>query len=82
MKVAISIPEATLVKAEALARRWNTSRSAAFVKVMDAFDDKPSPSEITEAANRFADEMTNEMRQEQDMWLRAGARTVLKHTEW
>jgi metal-responsive CopG/Arc/MetJ family transcriptional regulator len=82
MKIAISVPETTFVKADALAKRLGTSRSAVFTKALDAYEADQSDLDLTAAANRFADEMTDEMRHEQEIWLRAGARTALRNTEW
>lgn len=82
MKVAISIPDPAFRKAEALAKRMNVSRSAVFARAVEAYEPDIASESLTEAANRFADEMTDEMREEQRMWLRAGARTVIKHSEW
>ncbi len=82
MKVAVSIPDATFAKANALAKRMGTSRSAVFAKAIDAYELDECDEDLTEAANRYADEMTQEQRAEQDIWLKAGARTVLARTEW
>jgi metal-responsive CopG/Arc/MetJ family transcriptional regulator len=82
MKVAVSIPDATFAKADALAKKMGTSRSAVFAKAIDAYELDERDEDLTEAANRYADEMTQEQRAEQDMWVQAGARTVLRHTEW
>jgi hypothetical protein len=80
MKIAISVPEQTCLKAEAVASRLGTSRSAAFVKAMDAF--QLDDDDLTEQINRIVDSMTEEERAEQKMLLRAGAATVLRNTEW
>jgi metal-responsive CopG/Arc/MetJ family transcriptional regulator len=82
MKIAISVPDATVAKVEALARRWGTSRSAAFARIADAFDEEAEHAALTDIANRFSDAMTEDMRDEQAMWTLAGARTASKHTEW
>jgi predicted DNA-binding protein len=82
MKIAISMPEATFVKADALAKRMGLSRSAVIAKAIDAYQGDPDDLDLTAAANRYADEMTDEMRAEQAMWLRAGARTAVRNTGW
>ena len=65
-----------------MARRWGVSRSAVFARVLDAYEPPDGVDPLTEAANRFADSMTDEMVAEQAAWLRVGSETVLKHTEW
>jgi len=82
MKVAISIADEIDAKATRLAKRWGTSRSGAFARVIREYDEGPEVDPLTEAANRYADEMTDEMRTEQDAFLRAGAETVLRQTKW
>jgi hypothetical protein len=81
MKLAISVPADIGAKAARLAERWGTSRSAVFAKIVGDYDEGELDP-ITEAANCLADAMTPEDHAEQQMWIRAGARTVLKHTEW
>lgn len=82
VKLAISVPDDIGAKANRLAHRWGTSRSAVFAKLLKDYDEGGDVDPLTEAANRLADSMTEQDLEEQRIWLRAGARTVLKHTEW
>jgi hypothetical protein len=82
MKLAISILDPAFRKAEALAKRLNMSRSAIFAKAVEAYDSYIASNSLTDAANRFADELSAEMVEERHLWLQAGAHTVLKHTKW
>jgi hypothetical protein len=81
MKLAISIPDPAFRKAEAIAKRLNMSRSAVFAKAVEAYEPDIASESLTDAANRFADEMSAEMTEEQKLWLQAGARTVLNQTK-
>ncbi len=81
MKLAISVPETTFAKADAMARRLGTSRSAVFAKAMDAYEDVAGD-DLTEQINTIVDSMTQEEHRERDAWLRVGATTVLRHAEW
>jgi hypothetical protein len=82
MKLAISVPESVVAKAELLAHRLGTSRSAIFARALDAYEPESSEDWLTESANLYADEMTVDMRSEQDVWLKAASDTAAKHTEW
>jgi hypothetical protein len=82
MKLAISIPGPALRKAEALAKRLSRSRDSVFEEAVEADEAYIASDSLTDVANRFADEMTSEMVDEQHLWLQAGARTVLNHTKW
>lgn len=84
MKVAVSIPDALFDRADALARRMKVSRSRIFAQALDAYVDDHSSRSLTEAANELADMLAAdpEAAAEVDAIVRAGARTVLKYTEW
>ena len=82
MKVAISIPDATYAKAEALARRLNVSRSAVFAMAVDRLAPPEAEPTLTDLINAAIEGMDESDWEEQRMIMRAGARTVLKHSEW
>ena len=82
MKVAVSIPDPVFAKADALAKRMKLSRSRVYARAIDEFVDRHSPDQITEVANAMADRMGEELVNENEPILQAGARTALKHTEW
>ncbi len=81
MKVAVSIPDDTFAKADALAKRLKLARSALYAR---ALNDLVAREDIglTEQINAAVDAMSQEDLDEQRMWTRAGSRTVAKHTEW
>jgi predicted transcriptional regulator len=80
MKIAISVPDKTFAKADALAQRLKTSRSAVFARAIEAYEVEEDAIDLTAQIDAFVDSMTGEERAEHDVWVRAGARTVLKHT--
>jgi hypothetical protein len=82
MKLAISIPGPALRKVEALAKRLNMSCSAVFAKAFQAYAPDIASDTLRDTANRFADEMTTKILEEQHLWLQSGARTVLNQTKW
>lgn len=82
MKVAVSIPDETFAKAEAFAKRRSLSRSRVYANAIQEYMARHRDEDLTAMANAIADEMTDEDHKEQEAWLRAGAATVLKHTEW
>ena len=84
MKVAVSIPDPLFARADALAKRMNVSRSRMFAQALDAYVEEHSAQTLTEAANELADMLAAdpEAQAEVNAILRAGARTVLKYTEW
>ena len=79
MKVAVSIPDPVFAEAEALAKRMKLSRSKLYAKALDAFVAENTNDDLTAVANALA-----EMNEDADLALfrRAGARTVLKNSEW
>lgn len=81
MKVAVSIPDATFAKADALAKKLGTSRSTLYARALHDFVARDEY-DLTEQINAAVDSMTAEEREEQAMWVRAGAMTALKHTQW
>jgi predicted transcriptional regulator len=81
MKVAVSIPDSTFSKAEMLAQRLRVPRSALYARALDELVAREGVS-LTEQINAALDEMTEEDLEEQRMWTRVGAETVLKHTKW
>ncbi|MEO6717296.1 MAG: hypothetical protein ABIM50_08625 [Novosphingobium sp.] len=78
MKVAVSIPDTIFAEADALARRTKQSRSRLYARALSDYVALHSPDEITALANALADEGEDDLRP----FLRAGARTALKNTEW
>ena len=82
MKVAVSIPDHIFARAEAFAKRRSLSRSRVYASAIDEYMARHHEEDLTAMANTIADEMTEEDFKEQEAWLRAGAPTVLKHTEW
>jgi metal-responsive CopG/Arc/MetJ family transcriptional regulator len=79
MKVAVSIPDQTFDQAEALAQRLKLSRSKLYSRALSEFVANNSGPSLTEQINAALDEIGEEPDQ---VLLRAGARTALKHTEW
>ena len=81
MKVAVSIPDETFRKADTIAKRLALTRSAFYALALDAMIAKSEIS-LTDQINAALDEVAEDDWQEQEAFLRAGAATVLKHTEW
>lgn len=77
MQVAVSIADQVAAEADVMARRLGTTRSVLYEQALKAFIANHS-SDVNEAADTPVDETDAEAR----MWLEAGARTALKHTEW
>lgn len=79
MKVAVSNPDRSFAEAEELSRLLGTSRSKLYARALDEFVSTHAPDRITEAMNAVIDEVGAET---DPLLLRAGARTVLRHTDW
>jgi hypothetical protein len=78
MKIAVSIPDSIFAEAEGLAKRLRLPRSKLYARALGEFVANHEPDRVTELANKAADELVDEAQS----LLRAGARTVLKHTDW
>ncbi|WP_174280334.1 hypothetical protein [Sphingomonas bacterium] len=78
MKVAVSIPDRTFSKADALAKRLQTSRSALYARALQAFIETHEEDSVTVAMNTVIAEVGTEL----DEWTRAASRSVLARTEW
>jgi hypothetical protein len=82
MKIGVSIPDPVVEKADALAQRLKLSRSAVFAMGVEKLPmPDPTPT-LTDLINAALDEMEESDWEEQRVIVQAGARTVLKHTEW
>jgi hypothetical protein len=81
MKLAISVPDATVSKAEALAKSLKVSRSAIFAMGVDALQ-APTTLSLTEQINAAVEAMTDAEHEEVRMIVAAGSRTAAAHTEW
>lgn len=79
MKVAVSIPDPVFNEAELLVRQLGTTRSELYARALGAFVAQHAPDRVTEAMNRVIDEVGSEP---DPLIVRAGARQVLKYTEW
>jgi metal-responsive CopG/Arc/MetJ family transcriptional regulator len=80
MKVAVSIPDRISAKADAMAQRLGTSRSALYARALDAFLEREDPDTITAAMNAVVDAIGDD--DERDAIVRSGSRVVLARTEW
>lgn len=82
MKVAVSIPDETFSRADALARQMNVSRSKVYARALEAYVD--SRESLTAMANELADMIAAdpEAQAEVAAIVRAGSRTAAKYTEW
>ena len=78
MKVAVSIPDPVFAATERLIQDWGTTRSALYARALDAFVAEHAPDRVTEAMNKVFDDLATES----DPVIDAGARQVLRHTEW
>lgn len=78
MKTAISLPEKTFEKAEALAKKLGISRSELYVKALEQFLSQQIDTELTESFNKVYAEMDSSL----DATLRAAAQKTLKGSEW
>ena len=79
MKVAVSIPDATFAEAEELSRLLGTSRSKLYARALDAFLATHMPDRVTQSWNDVVDAVGSEP---DPVLVRAGARQVLRHTDW
>ncbi len=80
MKVAVSIPDVVYEQGERLALRLKLPRSRLYARALAAYAAQHDDNAITAAANALADD--EDYQAEARIITRAGARTVLKHTEW
>jgi metal-responsive CopG/Arc/MetJ family transcriptional regulator len=78
MKVAVSIPDPIFAEAERLAKRWKMSRSKVYARALGNLVAAHSEDEITRMANELADQMT----EEDHAFNRAAARAVFKNSDW
>lgn len=79
MKVAVSIPDATFVATERLAKRLGASRSNLYARALDAFVDSHSDDDITAAINKALDEAGED---DLHAFVREAARQTLSRVEW
>lgn len=82
MKVAVSIPDSISVRADAMAQRLGTSRSALYARALDAFLEREDPDAITAAMNAVVDAIGDDDDEERKAIVRSGSRVVLARTEW
>jgi metal-responsive CopG/Arc/MetJ family transcriptional regulator len=79
MKTAVSIPDDVFEKVERLAKRGRRSRSELYAAALREYVARHSPDEVTEALNRFCEEVD----QTEDIeFLNAAARRLLKKVDW
>ena len=78
MKIAVSIPDQIFAEAEALARRFRTSRSELYSRALGLFIGLHAPDRVTAAMNAVIDDVGPEP----DPVARETARRVLSKMEW
>jgi len=78
MKTAVSIPDDVFEKAERLARRANRSRSEVFSAALAEYVARHAPDEVTDAMNRVCADVGDQ----QDSFVAAAGRRLLKNIEW
>ncbi len=78
MKVAVSIPDQVFAEAEALVKRFKTSRSELYSRALGAFVGLHAPDRVTETMNAVVDEVGPEP----DRFTAAAARQALSRAEW
>ncbi len=78
MKTAVSIPGDVFHKAEKLARRTETTRSALYARALAEYVARHTPDQVTEAMNRACDELGLE----RDAFTATASRKILERTEW
>jgi metal-responsive CopG/Arc/MetJ family transcriptional regulator len=78
MKTAISLPDEVFHQADQLARRNGVSRSQLVSDALREYVARHAPDEITDAMNRVVDAIGSA----ENQFAAAGARRLLKQTEW
>jgi metal-responsive CopG/Arc/MetJ family transcriptional regulator len=78
MKVAVSIPDDVFKEAERLAKKHKTSRSKLYSLALREFLERHSEDQITEAVNRALEEVGDQT----DPFVEAGADEILRNVEW
>jgi metal-responsive CopG/Arc/MetJ family transcriptional regulator len=78
MKVAVSIPDDVFAEAEALAKRFKTTRSELYSRALGEFIGTHAPDLVTELMN----DVVRDVAPEQDVFSVDAGRQVLKKTEW
>ena len=78
MKVAVSIPDPIFAEAEALAKRFGTSRSELYRRALGEFISRHAADPITRAMNEVVDAVGADA----DEFSAKSARRVLKRVEW
>jgi len=78
MKTAVSIPDELFHRAERLAKQAKKSRSQVFREALDDYVARHAPDDVTEAMNRVCSEADDGV----DDFVSAGARRILRRTEW
>lgn len=78
MKTAVSIPDDVFEKVERLARGARKSRSEVFSAALREYVARHAPDEVTDAIDRVCESV----RREDDGFVNAAAKRVLKNSEW
>ncbi|MGH9404973.1 MAG: ribbon-helix-helix protein, CopG family [Terriglobia bacterium] len=78
MKTAVSLPDELFRRADQLARRTKKSRSRLVSQALKEYLARHAPDEVTMAMNRACQEAG----QQQDQFVSAVARRVLRQIEW
>jgi metal-responsive CopG/Arc/MetJ family transcriptional regulator len=78
MKVAVSIPDAIFVEADALAARLKTSRSDIYARALDAFIGTYTPQRVTHLLNLAIETVGAET----DDFRLPAAQRVFERSEW
>jgi predicted transcriptional regulator len=78
MKTAVSIPDDLFEKAEKLARRTDTSRSALYARALAEYVARHTPDQVTEQMNRACAALQPEM----DGFTASASSRILERSEW
>lgn len=78
MKTAVSIPDDVFQRAERLAHRTETSRSALYTRALAEYVARHTPEEVTDAMNRVCDELGIGV----DEFTAQASRRILERSEW
>jgi predicted transcriptional regulator len=79
MKVAVSIPDSTFARVEVLAQQMRLPRSKVYARALDDFVANQTAGDLTASINAALAEI---MEDENQLFVMAGAKTVLANTEW
>jgi predicted transcriptional regulator len=78
MKTAVSIPDDLFQRAEHLARRTETSRSALYARALAEYVARHTPDQVTEEMNRACAALGREM----DGFTATASTRILERSEW